>query len=80
MDRAVNRHPAPTVAEHDAATYIGYTPSALRAWRRDNRGPSFIRNGRSIRYLVADLDAWLSAHRVTTHEKQSAPAHDGQGR
>ncbi|MDR3477524.1 MAG: DNA-binding protein [Gammaproteobacteria bacterium] len=27
-------------------------------------GPVFIKIGRSVRYLKADLDAWLKEHRV----------------
>ena len=66
MSNAQHNTPAPTVAEPDAAHYIGYSPAALRVWRRENRGPSFIRAGRSIRYRVADLEAWMLAHRVET--------------
>jgi predicted DNA-binding transcriptional regulator AlpA len=59
---------SPALDERDAATYIGYTTSALRAWRRQGRGPAYIKAGRSVRYLVRDLDAWLEAHRVPTRE------------
>ena len=54
----------PTLAERDSAVYIGFRPPALKAWRREGRGPAYIRVNRSIRYRVADLDAWLDAHRV----------------
>jgi predicted DNA-binding transcriptional regulator AlpA len=65
-----NHSPSPALDERDAATYIGYTTSALRAWRRQGRGPAYIKAGRSVRYLVRDLDAWLAAHRVATQEVQ----------
>lgn len=58
------RSPTSALAEPDAARYIGYTPSSLRAWRREGRGPAFVRHGRSVRYLTSDLDSWLAAHRV----------------
>jgi predicted DNA-binding transcriptional regulator AlpA len=50
--------------ERDAAAYVGFTVSALRLWRRQDRGPSYIQVNRSIRYRVSDLDAWLNAHLV----------------
>lgn len=64
---------SPALAEREAAQYIGYRPSALRAWRILGRGPAYIRAGRSIRYLTSDLDAWMDAHRVHTRE---SPVHD----
>jgi hypothetical protein len=79
MDRAVNHHQPPTVAESDAASYLGFSPAALRVWRRERRGPAFIRQNRSIRYLVADLDAWLTAHRVEP-KQDSARTPEGHGR
>lgn len=59
------------LAEPDAARYIGYTPSALRLWRREGRGPSYVRHGRSIRYLATDLDEWIAAHRVKTRDSRA---------
>jgi hypothetical protein len=36
----------------------------MRVPRRGIDGPPYIRVGRAIRYLRADLDRWLAAHRV----------------
>jgi hypothetical protein len=58
--------PKPTVQERDAAHYIGMTTSFLRTARRKGYGPAYIRFNRTIRYRIADLDAWLDAHRVQT--------------
>ena len=65
--------PAPTAVftEPEAARYLSVSPQFLRLSRHyGNRpghaeGPPFIRigGGRSIRYLQADLDAYLSVHR-----------------
>jgi hypothetical protein len=52
------------VVERDAARYIGFTSAALRKWRREGRGPAYIRFGRSVRYRIADLDHWLDTYRV----------------
>jgi len=54
--------------EHHAAPYIGFSAAALRAWRRQGRGPAYIQVGRSIRYRLNDLDSWLAAHEVRTRE------------
>lgn len=56
--------------EQEAAEYIGMSRAYLRLDRKDrtrkNRtpGPSFLRIGRSIRYLKADLDKWLEQYRI----------------
>ena len=64
-----------SLKEYHAAKYIGMSRSYLRQARMDgNRegripGPRFIRIGRSIRYLIDDLDAWLEWFRVAEVEK-----------
>jgi hypothetical protein len=66
--------------EADAATYIGWSRSYLRHERmrpHGGNGPPFIRVGRSIRYLVADLDAWLTWHRVG--DERRLPAGEAAG-
>lgn len=60
-----------TLTEEEAGRYVGYTISAMRLWRRQRRGPAYVRVGRSIRYLVSDLDQWLAAHRVEPRAKAS---------
>lgn len=58
------------LTEAEAAEYIGMSRSFLRQDRmhgvRVNRtpGPSFVRLGKTIRYLKADLDQWLFQHRI----------------
>jgi hypothetical protein len=56
----------PTVDEQDGAAYVDFSAAALRKWRREGKGPAFVRVGRSIRYRIQDLDTWLAAHRVET--------------
>ena len=60
--------PPQTLTEEQAARYVNYSIPFLRLTRRENRGPAFLRIGRSIRYRIADLDAWMAAHRVTTRD------------
>jgi predicted DNA-binding transcriptional regulator AlpA len=52
------------LSTREAASYIGRSQSWLMKARMVRRGPSFVKDGRSVGYLLADLDAWLAAHRV----------------
>lgn len=64
------------VTEPEAAKYIGMSIAWLRQCRMQGRGPVYMRmgggavgsdeKGRAIRYRLADLDAYLDAHRVPT--------------
>ena len=57
------------VSEKDAAIYICMSRSFLRQGRmngdRENRTPTppYLKIGRSVRYLKADLDTWLEQFR-----------------
>ena len=62
--------------EKDAGIYIGMSVSFLRKSRmegdrkRRTPGPPYVRVGRTIRYLIRDLDAWLDQHRVRGNPEQ----------
>lgn len=53
------------LSERDAAAYIGMSRSYLAQSRMTGRvggrtpAPRFVKIGRSVRYLLEDLDAWL---------------------
>jgi hypothetical protein len=63
--------PRAAVREADAARYIGMSREFLRQSRMHGRragrtpGPAFVKPGRSVLYLIADLDLWLATHRRT---------------
>jgi len=57
---------APVLPEPDAAEYIDMSAAYLRQARRRGNGPAYIQIGRSVRYRVSDLDAFLDANRVET--------------
>jgi hypothetical protein len=46
-----------------AAVYIGFSSFALLKWRVTGKGPHYFKIGRSVRYSVDDLDAWLEVRR-----------------
>jgi hypothetical protein len=61
--------------ETAAATYTGLSVSYLRASRLENprtEGPPFVKAGRAVRYLVSDLDAWLTSRRITRNGPEAA--------
>ena len=48
-----------------AANYTTYSVAHLKAARRGLcDGPPYVRVGRSIRYLIRDLDVWLEQRRI----------------
>jgi helix-turn-helix protein len=51
------------LTEADAAVRLGLKVATLRAWRHQCKGPAFVRLGRAIRYLTADIDNFLHANR-----------------
>ena len=52
-----------TLTELEAAQYIAMSRSWLAQGRMRGDGPPFIKLGRSVRYLLADLDGWLERQR-----------------
>lgn len=46
------------------ARFLGCTPAALQLWRRENRGPAYVRVGRLVRYTGRDVKAWIDAQTV----------------
>lgn len=56
------------VSEPQASRYIRMSVPWLRQQRMRGRGPAYVRIGRSIRYRLSDLDAYLAAHRVEPRE------------
>lgn len=56
--------PFAVVDEKRAAAYLDLSVKTLQARRAAHKAPPFLKIGRSVRYQVADLDAFLFAHRV----------------
>lgn len=45
----------------DAARFTSFTPKALERKRQRGEGPRYSKVGKSIRYALADLRAWMEA-------------------
>ena len=60
----------------EAARYIGMSVAFLRlsrckgAYGNSTPGPSYYKIGRSVRYKIEDLDAWLQKHRVEEAQRK----------
>jgi predicted DNA-binding transcriptional regulator AlpA len=68
------------MSETDAARYINMSVAWLRKsrtaqFRAVMDGPAFVRCGRRrVTYLQADLDAWLTRHRISLEHVRQEPA------
>ena len=47
-----------------AAAAYPVLKQTLIDWRAKGTGPTFIKVGASVRYDTADLDAWMTEHKV----------------
>jgi hypothetical protein len=58
------------LTEQEAAKFIGVTVHALRAWRwRKQDGPTYLKLGSCVRYLLRDLEVHIESHRVVNGVK-----------
>jgi len=62
---------SPALNSEQAAQYTGLAVKTLEKMRCDGRGPRFVRVSRNaVRYLKADLDAWLASLTVSSTSEQ----------
>lgn len=52
------------LTEQEVAARFGLSVATLRAWRWKRKGPRFVRFGRAVRYLPADVDQFLVVNAV----------------
>ena len=60
------------LTEAQAAVRLGLKVPTLRAWRHQGRGPAYVRLGRAVRYLAADLEEFLASNRHTPQPPATA--------
>ena len=56
--------PQQLLTEAETAHHIGMSRAWLRLARMRMSGPVYIKLGRSVRYRLQDLDAYLETHKV----------------
>ncbi len=64
MTAQAKTHPTRAVTEREVADLLGLSVATLRAWRHRGQGPRFLRLGRAVRYLPADLADFVRASAV----------------
>ncbi len=60
----MNHKPSSSLTERAAADYIGLSVRTMQKRRFERQDPPYLKIGRSVRYRVEDLDAFLEAHRI----------------
>jgi len=65
-ERDQTRDTARALTEREVAELLGLSVATLRAWRHRGKGPRFLRLGRSVRYLPADVADFVRASAVDT--------------
>jgi len=58
------RNQAITATEKQVSELFGWAVSTLRNWRCLGKGPPYLKVGRSVRYRLEDVEAYLDSHRV----------------
>jgi predicted DNA-binding transcriptional regulator AlpA len=58
---------------HQTAVATGFTRKQLEHMRTRGSGPQFVKIGRHVRYLRADIEAWLASHRVANTAQEVQP-------
>jgi hypothetical protein len=68
------------LTETQVAEQLGLSVATLRAWRHRGKGPRFLRFGRAVRYLPADLEDFTraSAVRASAVDMRPVSAPDGE--
>ena len=66
-------HHSHALTEHEVARQLGLSVATLRAWRLKGKGPRFVRFGRAVRYLAADVERFVEAS-VVDHARHSGDA------
>jgi len=64
MNAQVIGHTARALTEREVSGLLGLSVATLRAWRHRGQWPRFLRLGRAVRYLPADLEAFVGASAV----------------
>jgi predicted DNA-binding transcriptional regulator AlpA len=60
-------HEVALISEGNAAKYLGLSPRTLGEWRRNKKGPKYIRiNSWLIRYKKSDLDDFIETQEMVT--------------
>ena len=77
MNAQVMRHATRALTEREVSDLLGLSVATLRAWRHRGQGPRFLRLGRAVRYLPADLEDFVRASAVDAGTDSSSDRQTG---
>jgi predicted DNA-binding transcriptional regulator AlpA len=77
MNAQVISHIARALTEREVSDLLGLSVATLRAWRHRGQGPRFLRLGRAVRYLPADLEDFVRASAVDASTDSSSDRQTG---
>lgn len=55
------RHNKRPLTTRQAAEYLSLSKYTLECWRSRGEGPKYLKLGRSVRYRIEDLDAFMQS-------------------
>ena len=50
--------------ERTVSQVLSVSLATLRRWRASGDGPGFVRFGKSVRYLLSDVESWAASKRA----------------
>ncbi len=53
------------------AELLGCTEAALALWRRERRGPDYVRLGRLVRYRKSGVSSWIDSRTVLGETREA---------
>ena len=62
----------PLLTQRQAAEMLALSERTLERIRVTGSGPKFVRCGRSIRYRLSDVEAWIASRVVGSTSEQTA--------
>lgn len=65
------------IKEKQLAELLGVSPAAIRRWRLERRGPSFVRVEGAVRYRLNDVEAYLASRTVQLEDRWDTRRKDG---
>jgi predicted DNA-binding transcriptional regulator AlpA len=63
---------SPLMTQEAAAAYLTVTTKTLKNWRRDKKGPRTVSIGNRVRYIKAELDAYIKMRMELSNQREMA--------
>ena len=67
-----DRNMQPLLTQRQASEMLALSERTLERFRISGIGPKFVRMGKSIRYRLSDVEAWIASRTVGSTSEQTA--------